>query len=110
MQINTLSLATSSWKFIVTNLFITLFSIMPTQAQNLTPRIKNMDSTVNGLFTPTAADLFFQEGRENFEEEIKLNRQNNFDIDLLKIDEELLKEQEENRPFQDIRLEVYPTP
>ena len=105
MKIDTLTLAISSWKFIVINFFITLVITIPAQAQNLSSSIKNVNPAINGLFTPTAADLFFQEGREKFEEEIQLNRNNNFDSDLLKIDEELLKEQEENQPFQDIKLD-----
>ena len=40
------------------------------KAQNTVPQIP--DSVLNGLFTPTSADRFFEEGRRNLEREAEI--------------------------------------
>lgn len=105
MKINISRLAISSWKFVAISFLIILFSSIPTKAQNHQLLANNIDSTVNSLFTPTSADRFFQEGREQFEEEIQLDRDKYFDSNLLTIDEELLQEIKENQPTQDRELD-----
>ncbi len=109
MKINTLPLAISLCNFIIINLLISVFSI-PTQAQTLPSRINNVNSTINGLSSPNSSDRFFKEGRENFKEEIEFIMNNNFDSDLLDIDDELLREKEENHPSQDMKIDNNSTP
>ncbi|WP_019506850.1 hypothetical protein [Pleurocapsa sp. PCC 7319] len=40
------------------------------KAQNTVPQLDNFDS--NGLFTPTSAQRFFEQGRRNMEREIEI--------------------------------------
>lgn len=70
------------------------------KAQNNLPKIPN--STFNGLFSPNAAQRFFKTGREDFEREIKFvgNSERYFDGNLLKIDQELMKQIKENQSNQ----------
>jgi hypothetical protein len=77
------------------------------QAQNNVPKIPN--STFNGLFSPNAAQRFFEEGREDFEREIKFvtNSEGYFNGDLLEINEELLEQIKENQSFQEFDFDTF---
>lgn len=77
-------------------------TITTAKAQNNLPPVEN---TLNGLFTPTAAQRFFETGRINFEKEIDFvtDSENYFNGDILQLDEEELRKPiEENKQFQNI--------
>ncbi|MEM8723461.1 MAG: hypothetical protein AAGE84_29955 [Cyanobacteria bacterium P01_G01_bin.39] len=62
------------------------------------PSIPN--NVINGLFTPTQADRFFQTGREDFEQEIKTFNHPQLDLgdDLLRFDPELIEQMQHHQP------------
>lgn len=57
-------------------------------------------NVLNGLFTPTSAQRFFQVGRENFEQEVEIfiHPERYVTEDLLRIDPKLIKQMEETQP------------
>lgn len=59
----------------------------------------NFDA-LNGLFTPTQSEKFFQAGREDFEREIKFfnHPERYLREDLLKIDSELIEQMNQIQP------------
>lgn len=61
------------------------------KAQNNIPQVEN---TLNGLFSPTAAQRFFETGKIDFEREIDFvtDSENYFNSDILQLDEEELRE------------------
>lgn len=67
-------------------------------AQNIS-RLQN--STFNGLFTPTAAQKFFETGRNNFEREIDsvIDSEDRFSNDILQL-EEAIKQMKETNSIQ----------
>ena len=74
-------------------------------AQNNIPaaRTPNFTSTFNGLFSPTAAQRFFETGRNNFEREIDflIDSEDRFNNELLHLNPELVQQLKENRSTQD---------
>ena len=67
----------------------------------------------NGLFTPTQSDIFFQAGREIFEEEIAIlnHPEQYWRDDLLQIAPELLEQMKDkqtlNLKFEDSQYKIY---
>lgn len=88
-----------SWFFAIAFWLFPVLSAT-TQAQNNIPEIPN--STFNGLFSPNAAQRFFEAGREDFEREIKFvtNSEGYFNGDLLEIDEKLMKQMKKKASLQ----------
>ncbi|MDJ0572823.1 MAG: hypothetical protein QNJ53_27800 [Pleurocapsa sp. MO_192.B19] len=66
-------------------------------------------NVLDGLFTPTQSERFFQAGRKNFEQEVEIfnNPERYLGNDLLQIDPELIEQME--RPMQpaDFGLDNY---
>ena len=62
---------------------------------------------INGLFTPTQSDRFFQAGREDFEREIELftHPERYRSNDLLQIDPELIEQINRSRQLPDFELD-----
>jgi hypothetical protein len=54
-------------------------------------------SLINGLFTPNSSDIFFQEGREKFDREIKILLDNRLAVseNLLEIQDDIFQQQQE---------------
>lgn len=71
--------------------------ILKTNAQE--SHLNNLNSSLNGLFSPNATERFFREGREDFDREIEIinNPEIYFDDNLLQIDEELIEQIRENQ-------------
>lgn len=98
---------TTNIRFINSQLFTTIAialiillagSVKIVEAQNISVRVQNIPPRViNGLFTPTQSQRFFQEGRRKFELEVKIldNPEDYFNGDILKIPPELLREQKQ---------------
>ncbi|MEM8828400.1 MAG: hypothetical protein AAGE96_03465 [Cyanobacteria bacterium P01_G01_bin.19] len=63
---------------------------------------QNLDS-LNGLFTPTQSERFFQAGRENFEREIEIftHPEKYLRSDVLKIDPEAIKQMDRSQFYSD---------
>lgn len=85
---------------------LTLAAITTSSAQNNIPAAQtpNFTPTFNGLFSPTAADRFFETGRNNFEREIDsvIDSEDRFSDDLLQLDPELVRQMKENKSTQNI--------
>lgn len=107
MRSTTLHYITWFWKLCFFAIAFWSFPVLSatTQAQSNIPIVSN--STLNGLFTPTAAQRFFEAGRDDFEREIKFvtNSETYFNGDLLQIDEELLEQIKENESLQKFDLD-----
>jgi hypothetical protein len=84
-----------------------LSQISTTKAQNSLPNIPN--SVFNGLFSPNAAQRFFETGREDFEREIKFvgNLERYFNGNLLQIDEKLIEQIKKNRTLQNFTSDFF---
>ena len=98
MKTNTLHLITSSLESLVIAIILVLISAIATaQAQHNTSFDTNFNSALNGIFFPTAADRFFQVGREDFEREIDFvaRPEKYLTGELLQIDAELIKQMQE---------------
>ena len=83
-------------------------TITTAKAQNNLPPVEN---TLNGLFSPTAAQRFFETGRIVFEREIDFisDSENYFNDDILQLDEEELREPIEEIPqIQNIEPNNFP--
>ncbi len=63
---------------------------------------------VNGLFTPTQSERFFQAGREDFEQEVKFFNypEQYLRDDLLQIDPEIIEQLNQPRPDRDFDLDA----
>ena len=81
-------------------------AIAKAKAQDNLPEIPNSSPALNGVFTPTAAERFFEEGREDFEDEIDfLNNSDDYlNGDLLLFDKELIEQIQETKPLPDSEL------
>lgn len=76
--------------FSIAFVFILLGAIATAKAQNNFPSVAEFDSSLNGLFSPTASERFFNAGREDFEDEIDfINNSDIYDEDLLSVDEDI---------------------
>lgn len=63
-------------------------------AQSL-PSSSRLQQSINGLYTPTNSERFFEQGRKQLEEEIKrLNQPQTDTEDLLNIDQDVLKQKQ----------------
>lgn len=86
------------WESCLIAIALTLFfAISTAEAQNNPPKISN--AVLNGLFTPNAAQRFFETGRKDFEQEIKFlgNAESYFDGNLLQINPKLLEQIKNNQ-------------
>ena len=89
----------SSWFKVATVSTILIAAITPATAQSdpgaIAPSLPN--NVINGLFTPTQSQEFFEEGRAAFEREVEIfnNPERYADEDLLQFDRELIKEMEQ---------------
>ena len=79
---------------------ITIGAITNSSAQNNPPV---QTPNINGLFTPTAAQRFFETGRNNFEKEIDsvIDSEDSFSKDLLQLNPELVEQMKETSSTQD---------
>ena len=83
-------------------IFLVLVSAVATaKAQDNLPNISQ--HSLNGLFYPTAADRFFEAGREDFEQEIDLivNSEQYFNQDILQIDPQIIEQMQDIQFFPD---------
>lgn len=82
----------------------TISTIITSSAQNNIPAAQTPDftPTFNGLFSPTAADRFFETGRNNFEREIDsvIDSEDRFSNELLQLDPELIEQIQEDKSTQ----------
>lgn len=104
MKINTLhSVINLLETSVISSAIILLGAIATAEAQDSIPNLE--DFNFNGLFTPTSTQRFFEAGRKDFEEEIDFltNPDRYFNGELLQIDLELIEQNEENKPFPDLR-------
>ena len=64
-------------------------------------------NVLNGLFTPTESERFFQAGREDFEREVEMfnHPERYLSDDLLKINPELIEQMDRSREFPDFSQE-----
>jgi hypothetical protein len=101
VNINLLSV-TELGKFCLTTIALFISTITTAKAQNNLPPVEN---TLNGLFSPTAAQRFFETGKVDFEREIDFvsDSENYFNDDILQLDKEELREPiEEIKQIQNI--------
>ena len=107
MKTNTLHSVTNLCESLVIAITIVLVSAVTTaKAQSNVSNISISDipdSTRNGLFTPTAAQRFFEKGRKSFEreEDILVDSDFYFNEDLLQIDPEVRERIKETMPASD---------
>lgn len=89
MHINLLSV-TELGKFGLTTIALFVSTTTTAKAQNNLPPVEN---TLNGLFTPTAAQRFFETGKVDFEREIDFvsDSENYLNGDILQLNEEELR-------------------
>ena len=68
-----------------------------------TAKAQNYFDMINGLFTPTQADRFFQAGRKNFEKEVErfYYPERYSGDDLLQIDPELIEQMDQPQQLPD---------
>ncbi len=103
MKTNTLYSISSFCKSLAIALILVVISAMSNaQAQSTVPNLN--ESSLNGLFTPTSAQRFFEEGRRNMEREAQIlaNPEHYFDGGLLQIntiDIKLIEETGETIPI-----------
>lgn len=81
---------------------IMIGAITTAEGQNNLPKLPN--STLNGVFSPTAAQRFFNAGSKDFEREIDFlaNPERYLSADLLQIDEELREQMKETKVIKDL--------
>ncbi len=98
MKTNTLHFVSHWFECLVIAIAIVLMLAGDTaKAQD---RLVNVDGFVlNGLFTPTAAQRFFETGRENFDREARIleDPERYFAGDILQIDPEVIEEMKQNQ-------------
>ncbi len=98
MKTNTLHFVSHWFECLVIAIAIVLMLAGDTaKAQN---DLSTVDGFVlNGLFTPTAAQRFFERGRENFDREARIleDPERYFAGDILQIDPEIIEEMKQNQ-------------
>lgn len=105
MKINTLHLLSFfSTSFVIAIFLVIVGAISTAKAQTTFPNANT--SVLNGLFTPTTADRFFEEGRRNFEKEaaILAHPEHYYREDILQtnnIDIKIIDETGEKIPISD---------
>ena len=82
--------------------FLTVFAVKA--ESNL-----NFDG-LNGLFTPTQSERFFQAGREDFEREVEIfnHPEHYLSDDILQIDPALIEQMNQNKSYPDLDWENSP--
>ena len=108
MKTNILHSVTNLFESLAIAIIIVLLSAVTTaKAQSNIPNIPN--SILNGLFTPTAAQRFFEKGRTNFEREIDylVNSDFYFNEDLLQIDPESRELMKETMPLANFKQDNF---
>ncbi len=67
----------------------------------------NALNALNGLFTPTQSERFFQAGREDFEREVEIfnHPEHYLSDDLLQIDPEMVEQMDRSRNFPNFNQE-----
>ncbi|MGV2826725.1 hypothetical protein [Myxosarcina sp. GI1(2024)] len=100
MRSNTLHFVTNLFETLgIATAIILVGAIATVKAQDNLSRVR--DSSFNGLFTPTAAQRFYETGRKDFEREADfLAAPKRYLIrDILQIDPELQEQIRENKPI-----------
>ena len=102
MKTNSRSLVFSFFSTLLLALIIGILSVIAAKAQTGVN-----SNVVNGLFTPTQAEKFFQAGREEFEREIKIFYHPELYLgdELLQIDSELIKQINRTKAFNDFQVD-----
>lgn len=106
MTTNTLHSIAIFCKSLVIAIVLVLVNAAGTaQAQVNIPNLN--DPALNGLFTPTSAQRFFEEGRNKMEREIKIltNSEHYLREDILQVDTrdiESIDELDKNQPIPDV--------
>ncbi len=97
---------TSGWVFCWFNSVILAIAIVMLAAIT-TAKAQIYFDLVNGLFTPTQSEGFFQAGRADFEQEIELftHPERYPSKDLLQIDPELIEQIDRSRQLPDFELD-----
>ena len=92
----------NSLETLLVALMIALLTVMAVKAENK----PDLDS-LNGLFTPTQSERFFQAGRENFEREIEIftHPEKYWRDDLLQIDPKLIEQMNRGQDRTDLDWE-----
>jgi hypothetical protein len=93
MKINALGYV----KSVILAIALLLVTDTPARSQDNIGSIDN--SVINGLFTPTASQRFFEAGRDDFERETRVMKDSGryFDGDILEINPEVTKQMKQNR-------------
>lgn len=93
MKFNTLRFVSSSFNSLIIAIFIVILAAMTTA------KAQGNSDVINGLFTPTSAQRFFQAGRDEFEKEVKVfTHPEQYPTNhLLRIDPALIKQMEETK-------------
>ena len=108
MKNNTLHSAVNLLESVVIAVVLVLITAIATaKAQNDSPQIPDSSPALNGIFSPTAADRFFDAGREDFAREIDFlsNSDKYLNGDLLQFDEEIIKQMQETKPLSDYEVD-----
>ena len=108
MKTNSLHFAVNLTESIFIAIVLVLATAIATaKAQDSSSRIPNSNPTLNGVFSPTAADRFFEAGREDFAKEINFLRDPDkyLNGDLLEFDEELIEQMQETKPIPNSELD-----
>ena len=95
-------------EYLTLAIFIILVSAIATsKAKDIQPPLD--ESTLNGLFTPTEAQRFFEAGRKDFEQEVEIiaHPERYLTDDLLQIDDRLIEEMRETKPFYDFSQDIF---
>ncbi|MGF1542601.1 MAG: hypothetical protein ACFCU5_19510 [Pleurocapsa sp.] len=101
MKTNTLHFS-SCFKFVIMAIALLLMvADAPVKAQKIT-EIDNF--ILNGLFTPTAAQRFFETGRDNLVRETRIleDSERYFNENILQIDPEVMQQMKRNRSSLDL--------
>lgn len=96
---NTLLLMANLSKFLGIAVFISLLGTIAIEAQENPPQLQN--SAVNGLFTPTAAQRFYEAGIKDFERkaDFLIHPERHLSENILQIDPELIRQIKQNKSF-----------
>ena len=99
MKTNTLHVFRSFKSVIMAIALVLMVTDAPVKAQAKITESENFNSTVNGLFTPTAAQRFFERGRNDFARETRIleDSERYFDEELLQIDPKIIQQMKLNK-------------
>ena len=102
MKTNTLHFVANCFESIAIAIFLVLISAITTaKAQD------NIHNVINGLFSPTAAQRFFETGRKDFAKEVDFlaNPDRYLNGNILEINHELIEQMKKTHPFSDSWLD-----